>query len=218
MAVTSENVEDVCSCTAWLGNEEIAVSSDACFYRHNLNPKFVAYYFQTEQFHKQKRPFITGTKVRRVNADDLAKYGLTNPQVDAKVTFKDAFEKRRCIIPATGFYEWSEKTDTKKDPKKKDRYKIEMPNQEIMHMAGIYTKTTDESGQLKWQFTVVTREANADMGIIHHRMPLMLSVNDLSTWMDSQTPLSDLKELLNFDIGHLNVILDEPQIHIDTLL
>ncbi len=138
--------------------------------------------------------------------------------IHAKVTFKDAFEKRRCIIPATGFYEWSEKTDTKKDPKKKDRYKIEMPNQEIMHMAGIYTKTTDESGQLKWQFSVVTREANADMGIIHHRMPLMLSVNDLSTWMDSQTPLSDLKELLNFDIGHLNVILDEPQIHIDTLL
>ena len=134
--------------------------------------------------------------------------------IHSKVTFKDAFEKRRCIIPATGFYEWAEASDSKK----KDRYKIEVPNQEIMHMAGIYTKTTDDSGQLKWQFTVVTREANADMGIIHHRMPLMLSANDISTWMDAQTPLSDLKELLNFDIGHLNVILDEPQIHIDTLL
>lgn len=73
VATTSENDEDVCKAVAWLGNEEIAVSSDACFYTHSLNPKYVAYFFQTEQFQKQKRSFITGTKVRRVNADDLAK-------------------------------------------------------------------------------------------------------------------------------------------------
>src|SRR5690606_8613172 len=42
-------------------------------YTHNLNPKYVAYFFQTEQFHKQKNPYITGVKVRRVNADNIAK-------------------------------------------------------------------------------------------------------------------------------------------------
>lgn len=73
IATTSENDEEVCKAVAWLGDEEIAVSSDACLYSHSMNPKYVAYYFQTEQFQKQKRPFITGTKVRRVNADDLAK-------------------------------------------------------------------------------------------------------------------------------------------------
>jgi len=79
IATTSENDEDVCKAVAWLGKEEIAVSSDACFYTHSLNPKYVAYFFQTEQFQKQKRPFITGTKVRRVNADDLAKIKIPVP-------------------------------------------------------------------------------------------------------------------------------------------
>ncbi|GAA4296902.1 restriction endonuclease subunit S [Nibribacter koreensis] len=79
IATTSENDEDVCKSVAWLGAEGIAVSSDACFYTHNLNPKYVAYFFQTEQFQKQKRPFITGSKVRRVNADDLAKIKIPIP-------------------------------------------------------------------------------------------------------------------------------------------
>lgn len=79
IATTSENDEDVCKAVVWLGSEEIAVSSDACFYTHSLNPKYVAYFFQTEQFQKQKRPFITGTKVRRVNADDLAKIKIPVP-------------------------------------------------------------------------------------------------------------------------------------------
>src|SRR5690554_4638386 len=59
IATTSENDEDVCKAVAWLGNEEIAVSNDACIYKHNLNPKFVSYFFQTEQFQKQKRQYIT---------------------------------------------------------------------------------------------------------------------------------------------------------------
>lgn len=79
IATTSENDEDVCKAVAWLGEDEIAVSSDACFYKHSLNPKYVAYFFQTEQFQKQKKPFITGTKVKRVNADDLARIKIPVP-------------------------------------------------------------------------------------------------------------------------------------------
>lgn len=79
IATTSENDEDVCKAVAWLGDENIAVSSDACFYAHTMNPKYVAYYFQTELFQSQKRKFITGTKVRRVNANDLAKIKIPLP-------------------------------------------------------------------------------------------------------------------------------------------
>ena len=79
IATTSENDEDVCKAVAWLGDEDVAVSSDACFYSHKLNPKFVSYFFQTEQFQKQKRVHITGAKVRRVNADSLAKILIPVP-------------------------------------------------------------------------------------------------------------------------------------------
>lgn len=95
IATTSENDEDVCKAVAWLGNEEIAVSSDACFYQHTLNPKYVAYFFQTEHFHKQKRPFITGTKVRRVNANNLAKIQIPVPSLEEQeriVAILDKFD------------------------------------------------------------------------------------------------------------------------------
>lgn len=87
IATTSENDEDVCKAVAWLGADEIAVSSDACIYRHKLNSKYVSYFFQTEQFQKQKRQYITGIKVRRVNADDLAKLlvPISSPEEQARI-------------------------------------------------------------------------------------------------------------------------------------
>ncbi|EMP4197319.1 Type I restriction enzyme specificity protein MPN_089 [Acinetobacter baumannii] len=95
IATTSENDEDVCKAVAWLGNEDIAISSDACIYRHNLNPKYVSYFFQTELFQSQKRQYITGAKVRRVNADHLAKILIPIPSEKEQariVTILDKFD------------------------------------------------------------------------------------------------------------------------------
>jgi len=95
IATTSENDEDVCKAVAWLGDEDIAVSSDACIYKHKLNPKYVSYFFQTEQFQSQKRRYITGTKVRRVNADNLAKILIPVPPLKEQkriVTILDKFD------------------------------------------------------------------------------------------------------------------------------
>lgn len=93
IATTSENDEDVCKAVAWLGNEKIAVSSDACYYTHTLNPKYVAYFFQTEQFQKQKRPFISGTKVRRVNVGDLAKIKIPVPSTEEQARIVSILDK-----------------------------------------------------------------------------------------------------------------------------
>ncbi|MCY4461655.1 MAG: restriction endonuclease subunit S [Albidovulum sp.] len=79
IATTGVNDEDVCKAVAWLGGEDVAVSSDACIFSHKLNPKFVSYFFQTEQFQKQKRACITGAIVRCVNADSLAKILIPVP-------------------------------------------------------------------------------------------------------------------------------------------
>ena len=55
MAVTSENVEDVCSCVAWLGNEDVAVSGHTAIIHHNQNAKFLSYYFHSNIFFEQKQ-------------------------------------------------------------------------------------------------------------------------------------------------------------------
>ena len=93
IATTSENDEDVCKAVAWLGDEDIAVSSDACIYKHKLDPKYVSYFFQTEHFQKQKRKHITGTKVRRVNADNLAKILIPVPSTEEQARIVAILDK-----------------------------------------------------------------------------------------------------------------------------
>lgn len=119
-----------------------------------------------------------------------------------KKIFKEAYEKRRCIVPASGFFEWSDYTDQKPKP----QYKISIPEQPILCMAGIYTKTLDESGQIGWVFSIVTRDANEDMLAIHPRMPLMLGNEDVSHWLSHETSLEHLSALLKTDIGRLNIL------------
>ncbi len=71
MAVTSENVEDVCKCVAWLGDEEIAVSGHTAIIKHNQNAKYLSYYFHTSDFFNQKKKLAHGTKVIEVTPDAL---------------------------------------------------------------------------------------------------------------------------------------------------
>lgn len=95
IAVTSENVQDVCKAVAWLGNEEIGVSGDAFIYHHTLNPKYVSYFFSSEAFQKQKLPYITGAKVMRVSDRAMAKIEIPVPPIEAQeriVAILDRFE------------------------------------------------------------------------------------------------------------------------------
>lgn len=74
IATTSENVEDVCKAVAWLGNEDVVVSSDAFIYKHHQNPKYVAYLFQTLDFFNYKKKKATGTKVIRLSGEAMGNY------------------------------------------------------------------------------------------------------------------------------------------------
>ncbi|MBR4005233.1 MAG: restriction endonuclease subunit S [Treponema sp.] len=95
MAVTSENVEDVCSCVAWLGKENIAVSGHTAIIHHNQNAKYLAYYFQTSSFFKQKQKLAHGTKVIEVTPDKLKDVVIPIPSLEKQekiVYMLDRFE------------------------------------------------------------------------------------------------------------------------------
>jgi type I restriction enzyme S subunit len=76
---TSENVRDVGKAVAWLGEEEIVTGGHATVIKHQENPKYLAYWFQSESFFAQKQALATGTKVIDVSAKQLAKVRVPIP-------------------------------------------------------------------------------------------------------------------------------------------
>lgn len=66
MAVTSENIDDVCKCMAWLGSEKAAVSGHTAIIHHSINPKYLVYWLNSSIFYQQKVKIAHGTKVIEV--------------------------------------------------------------------------------------------------------------------------------------------------------
>ena len=103
IATTSENEEDVCKACAWLGEEPIAISGDAYIFRHHQNPKYISYCFQSEPFQSQKKKYITGTKVLRVNGDAMAKIHVPVPPLPVQeeiVRILDSFSSLEAELEA----------------------------------------------------------------------------------------------------------------------
>ena len=95
MAVTSENVEDVCSCTAWLGDEDIAVSGHTAIISHNQNAKYLSYFFHSSAFFNQKTKLAHGTKVIEVTPNKLENIIVPLPSLEEQeriVSILDRFD------------------------------------------------------------------------------------------------------------------------------
>ena len=80
IAITSEDDEGSCKCTAWLGNENVAVGGHIAVYHHSLDPKFMSYYFRSPQFQKEKLAFTHGFKVVEIKPSDIAKIRISYPK------------------------------------------------------------------------------------------------------------------------------------------
>lgn len=94
-ATVSENVEDVCKCVTWLGNDEVCISGDSLAFCHNQNPKYLAYCFQTTAFLNFKRNKVSGTKVMRLHQSKLEQFEIPIPPLAEQeriVAILDKFE------------------------------------------------------------------------------------------------------------------------------
>ena len=92
-AVTSENIEDLCKCVVWLGEDEIVTGGHTAILKHNQNSKFLAYYFQTEAFHSQKRKLATGTKVMDITATKLEEILISLPPLEEQQRIVDILDR-----------------------------------------------------------------------------------------------------------------------------
>ncbi|CYU51465.1 restriction endonuclease subunit S [Streptococcus suis] len=82
MATTSENVEDVGKAVVWEGIEEVGISGDAYIVKTTQHSRFLNYFFKSIHFQEQKEKKVTGTKVIRINAQDMEKFIIALPSLE----------------------------------------------------------------------------------------------------------------------------------------
>lgn len=82
IAGVSETIEDVGKAVAWLGEEKVAIHDDSYAFRHNMNPKFIAYAMQTNAFHDQKAKYVSSGKIKRLLIDGVKNVRLPVPYPD----------------------------------------------------------------------------------------------------------------------------------------
>jgi putative SOS response-associated peptidase YedK len=111
--------------------------------------------------------------------------------------FRTAFRRRRCLVPANGFYEWRP-GDTTKQP-----YLIARPDGAPFAFAGLWERWTptaggDDSPERSYidSFTIVTTAANRALASLHHRQPVILAQGDHAAWLDPDAESAALLALL----------------------
>lgn len=93
MAVTSENIQDVCKAVAWLGEEDIAIGGHTAIIKHKQNAKYLSYYFSSSMFSKQKARLAQGTKVLDVAPNKLLNVEIPLPSLEEQDKIVDKLDR-----------------------------------------------------------------------------------------------------------------------------
>lgn len=117
--------------------------------------------------------------------------------IEAKPAFRDAVKSRRCVVPATGFFEWQG------EPGRKQPYAITVPGLELLAFAGLWERWKPPEGEPVETFTIVTTDANESVAKIHDRMPVILPLDAVDTWLTA--PPDEARQLLKPYAGPLEL-------------
>jgi putative SOS response-associated peptidase YedK len=146
-------------------------------------------------------------------ADDPS---IGNRMINARVetltelpSFKLLVDRRRCIIPADGFYEW------RKEGRRKIPMWVHLKNRQPFGLAGLWDVWRKPDGKGVESFTIITTEPNELVRPIHNRMPVILRQEDEEPWLDaSRTPFGKARSLLKpypaelMDAHHVSTVVN----------
>jgi len=133
-------------------------------------------------------------------------FNARSEELEAKPMFRKALEKRRAVVPASGYYEWKN-VDGTKIP-----HYIHPADGEPLFLAGLYewwrdkTKGDDDPERWLLSFTILTRDAIGHLGSIHDRMPLFLDPDHADAWLDPTT--DNVRDVLDAAIDAAPALAD----------
>lgn len=129
-------------------------------------------------------------------ADAPAGGGFINARsetITIKPAFREAYQRRRCIIPASGFYEWRAIAKGRSQP----HYITPAAEDDLFLFAGVWEQCrSHNAAQAAASFAILTTTANTLMSTVHERMPVILKPEDADRWLDPSTSPEPLHALL----------------------
>lgn len=129
-------------------------------------------------------------------AKELPKYPMFNARSEdahQKPAFREAYKSKRCLIPASAYYEWTKADDGGKDP-----HHIYLPENEPFAFAGLWA-TNDNLDVTSC--TILTAAADEKIRHLHNRMPIILCEADYDTWLDPETSVDEARALFENNRG-----------------
>ena len=118
--------------------------------------------------------------------------------VTEKPAFRDAVRRRRCLLPADGWYEWARRPDGRRVP-----HFLTTPGDELVALAGLWESWRDTDGRELRSTTILTGAAPPDLAHVHDRAPVVLPRSHWRSWLDPTTAEPEVRALLRPTPGGL---------------
>jgi putative SOS response-associated peptidase YedK len=137
--------------------------------------------------------------------------------VAAKPAFREAWQRRRCLIAASGFYEWSEPRGGRKRP-----HFIRPGTEPLLALAGLWERWRSPAGETIESCVIVTTDANAQLKPIHDRMPLLIPRDAHALWLDPRSTMDEVLKVAErpplLDVFAVGFGVNDPRNDDETLI
>ena len=158
--------------------------------RYNIAPSQQIAVVRQQNGGDRELTFLQWGLIPSWSKDPAIGYKMINARsetVHEKPSFKQAFLARRCIIPASGFYEWA------KVGKEKVQHYIHLRDDDVMSLAGLWERWKSSEGKELETCTILTTAANSLIKKVHDRMPVILHRAEFDIWLNRE--IDDINRL-----------------------
>lgn len=165
-------------CAAVAPRFNIAPGTEIPVIRHSPEGKRVLHLLRWGLVPHGSSDAAIGVKLKNARAETLA----------VKPSFREAFRRRRCLIPADGFYEW------RSEGRVRQPYYFSLKSGEPMALAGLWESWRAPDGRILRTVCLITTAANAEMSPVHDRMPMIVAPEHWDAWLTA--PAADVVSLM----------------------
>ena len=137
------------------------------------------------------------TDMQEARASQSRAINARSESIHEKPTFRNAFRSTRCLIPASGYYEWATALGQYRP---KQPFFISARSGQQLPIAGIWSSWTAPNGEVIETASIITQEAQGELATIHSRMPVFMPPDRWDIWLNPRnTDVNELKSLMVVD-------------------